>query len=339
MKIRIATRKSNLALVQTRWVAERIRAHAPDVEIEEVAVSTKGDEVIDRPLAAIGGKGLFVSEVEATLLDGRADIAVHSMKDVPHELAEGLGIVCLPEREDPRDVLVSPEGVEIDGLDAGSRIGTSSLRRTSQLKARRPDCDFRTVRGNVETRLRKLDEGQYAAIVLALSGMKRLGYLSQRKHWVVPPEVCIPAVGQGALGIEARLDDTKLRDLLAPLEHDETRMAVEAERAFLHTLEGSCKVPVAAFATIEDGGARLKLDGMVGSLDGSRILSGASDCYFRGERSRESRIGAARTLGIEVAEGLLAKGARALIRDAIAETERQMKQGNGGSGAYGKWGS
>lgn len=337
MKIRIATRKSNLALIQTRWIAERIREHRPDAEIEEVAVSTKGDEIIDRPLAGIGGKGLFVGEVEATLLDGRADIAVHSMKDVPSELAEGLGIVCMPEREDPRDLLVSPGGTEIDGLEAGSRIGTSSLRRASQLKARRPDCTFHTCRGNVETRLRKLDEGQYEAIVLALSGMKRLGYLSKRDHWAVPADVCIPAVGQGALGVEARLDDDALLEVLAPLEHDDTRIAVEAERAFLHKLEGSCKVPVAAHAVLEDGGARLRLDGIVGSLDGTRMLQGASDCYFSGERGRDAMIGAARTLGLEVAEGLLSKGARALVQEAIAETERQMKQGNGGGGSFGKW--
>lgn len=339
MKIRIATRKSNLALVQTRWVAERIREHRPDVEIEEVLVTTKGDQILDRPLAAVGGKGLFVTEVEATLLDGRADIAVHSMKDVPHELEEGLGLVCIPEREDPRDVLVTPDGVELDALEAGTRIGTSSLRRASQLKARRPDCDFRTLRGNVETRLRKLDEGSYGAIVLALAGMKRLGYLADRAHWVIPQDICIPAVGQGALGIEARLDDARMAELLAPLEHEETRMAIEAERAFLHTLEGSCKVPVAAHAVLEDGGARIKLDGMVGSLDGTRVLSGASDCYLRGERTREARIGMARTLGLEVAEGLLEKGARALINEAIAESERALKQGNGGGGgAYGKWG-
>lgn len=337
MKIRIATRKSNLALVQTRWVAERIRRHAPDVEIEEVGITTKGDQVLDKPLATIGGKGLFVSEVEATLLDGRADIAVHSMKDVPHELAGGLEMVCIPEREDPRDVLVTAEGLEIDDLEAGSRIGTSSLRRSSQLKARRPDCDFRTLRGNVETRLRKLDEGQYDAIVLAMAGMLRLGYLEERKHWVIPADVCVPAVGQGALGIETRIEDAQLRALLEPLEHDATRLAVEAERAFLHMLEGSCKVPVAAYATLEDGGARLKLDGLVGSLDGTKIMQGASDCYFRGERTRDAMIGAARTLGKEVAEGLIAKGAKDLIRDAVTETERQMKQGNGGGGSFGKW--
>ena len=337
MKIRIATRKSNLALVQTRWVAARIREHAPDVEIEEVAVTTKGDEVLDRPLAAIGGKGLFVTEVEATLLDGRADIAVHSMKDVPHELAEGLGIVCIPEREDPRDILVSPGGVELDALDAGTRVGTSSLRRSSQLRARRPDCDFRTLRGNVETRLRKLDEGQYGAVVLAMAGMLRLGYLGGRPHWIVPLDVCIPAVGQGALGIETRLDDERVAELLAPLEHEPSRMCVEAERAFLHLLEGSCKVPVAAHAVLEEDGARIRLDGMVASLDGTRVLSGASDCWLRGERTREARIGAARTLGLEVAEGLLQKGARKLIEDAITETERSLKQGNGGGSAFGKW--
>jgi hydroxymethylbilane synthase len=335
-KLRIATRKSNLALVQTRWVAARIREHAPDLEIEEVTVVTQGDVILDKPLMTIGGKGLFVSEVEACIVDGRADIAVHSMKDVPGELAEGLFMVCIPEREDPRDVLVSKEGVEIDALPAGAKVGTSSLRRSSQLKAHRPDLAFTTLRGNVETRLRKLDEGHYAAIVLAAAGLRRLGYDRDRKHWVIPPDVSIPAVGQGALGIEARVDDERVRALLAPLEHRKTRIEIEAERAFLSKLEGSCKVPIAAHAELSADGSRLTMHGMVGSLDGAKILSGASDCYLKG--SPDTHAGEARTLGTEIADGLIAKGAKDLIREAIAAVERAQKQGNGGGGpGFGKW--
>jgi hydroxymethylbilane synthase len=336
LKVRIATRRSELALAQARWVAARIRERHPDVEIEEVAVVTQGDKILDKPLATIGGKGLFVSEVEACIVDGRADIAVHSMKDVPNELAEGLGIVCMPEREDPRDVLVTPDGVEIDALEAGAKVGTSSLRRSSQLKAHRPDLAFATLRGNVNTRLRKLDEGNYQAIVLAAAGMKRLGFDETRAHWVVPPDICIPAVGQGALGIEARLDDDELLALLTHLEDEKTRLEVEAERAFLSKLEGSCKVPIAGHAVLRDDGSRLTMHGMVGSLDGSQILSGAGDRYFS-ERG-DARLGAAREVGLEIAEGLLKKGAADLIRDAIAAVERAQKQGNGsGSGNYGKW--
>ncbi len=336
MKLRIATRKSELALAQARWVAARIREKHPDVEIEEVAVVTQGDKILDKPLMNIGGKGLFVSEVEACIVDGRADIAVHSMKDVPSDLAEGLGIVCVPVREDSRDVLVTAEGIDIDALEAGAKVGTSSLRRSSQLKAHRPDLAFATLRGNVNTRLRKLDEGGYDAIVLAAAGLRRLGFDKQRAHWVISPEICIPAVGQGALGIEARLDDERTLSLLAHLEDEKTRIEVEAERAFLSKLEGSCKVPIAGHAELRDGGARLTMHGMVGSLDGMKILSGAGDRYLS-ERG-EARRGVAREVGTEIAEGLLNKGAADLIRDAIAAVERAQKQGNGGgSGNYGKW--
>jgi hydroxymethylbilane synthase len=335
MKLRIATRRSNLALAQTRWVAARIREHAPEVEIEEVAVVTEGDRVLDKPLMSIGGKGLFVSEVEACILDGRADIAVHSAKDVPGELAKGLGIVAIPEREDPRDVLVSKEGVELDALEAGARIGTSSLRRAAQIKAHRPDVELASLRGNVETRLRKLDDGEHDAIVLAAAGLNRLGYAKERPHWVIPVQISIPAVGQGALVIEAKLDDLRVRELLAPLEHARTRAEVEAERAFLRVLEGNCKGPVAAHARLDDAQGRLTMHGMVASLDGSRILNGASDCYF--ESKKPATVDEARTLGIEVAEGLVAQGARELVREAIAHAERSQKTGNGGGGAYGKW--
>jgi hydroxymethylbilane synthase len=336
VKLRIATRKSALALAQTRWVGARIRERHPDVEIEEVGVVTEGDRVLDKPLMSIGGKGLFVSEVEQCIVDGRADIAVHSMKDVPAALAEGLGIVCVPPREDPRDLLVTAEGIEIDALAAGAKVGTSSLRRSAQLKAHRPDLAFATLRGNVGTRLQKLAEGGYDAIVLAAAGVKRLDLAATTPHWVIPEEICIPAVGQGILGIEARLDDARVMDLLGHIEDATARVELEAERAFLTKLEGNCKVPLAGHAKLTDGGARLTMHGMVSSLDGSTILTGAGDRYLS-ERGA-ARIEAARNVGLEIAEGLLSKGAATLIRDAIAAVERSLKQGNGGgSGNYGKW--
>jgi len=336
VKLRIASRKSALALVQTRWVAARIREVHPDVEVEEVHVVTQGDIILDKPLMNIGGKGLFVSEVEQCIVDGRADIAVHSMKDVPGELAEGLRMLCVPAREDAHDVLVTKEGVEIDDLPAGAKIGTSSLRRSSQLKAHRPDLAFATLRGNVPTRLGKLDEGQYDGIILAAAGILRLGLAEGRPHWTIPQEICIPAVGQGVLGIEGREDDARVQELLAHLEDPKTRTEVTAERAFLSKLEGSCKVPIAGHAQLRDGGRRLTMHAMVGSLDGTKILSGASDCYVN--ETGDALLGEARTLGIEIGEGLLAKGAGELVREAIAAVERSQKTGNGsGGGNFGKW--
>ncbi|MEM9195647.1 MAG: hydroxymethylbilane synthase [Myxococcota bacterium] len=334
MKVRIATRKSQLALTQTRWVAAQLKKLRPALNVEEVHVVTQGDKILDRPLSTIGGKGLFVSEVEACLLDDRADIAVHSIKDVPSRLADGLCMGAIPVREDPRDVLCSKDGTELDGLEAGAKIGTSSLRRSAQLRAARPDLAFQSLRGNVPTRLRKLDEGQYDAIVLAAAGLRRLELL-ERPHWVISPELCIPAVGQGALGIEARMDDDATLELLAGLDDPQTRLEVDAERALLKDLEGSCKVPIAGHARLGDGN-RLTLHAMVGSLDGTTILSGASDAYLEGRG--KARGEAARALGTEVAAGLIKRGAKDLIREAIAAVERQQKQGNGsGSGNYGKW--
>ena len=314
MKLRIATRKSRLALAQTRHVAAALKALEPTLEVEELPLTTEGDRILDRPLAEIGGKGLFVSEVEAAIVDGRADIAVHSIKDVPSGLAEGLQITAIPEREDPRDCLLSRDGVEIDALEAGQRIGTSSLRRAAQLKAHRPDLAFASLRGNVDTRLRKLDEGNYDAIVLALAGMKRLG-LTDRKHWVIPTNVCLPAIGQGALGIETRAADAATNALVTQLDHDKTRLEVEAERALLQKLEGSCRVPIAGHAVLREG-SRLTLHGMVGSLDGSRILSGASDTYLA-QKAPEGLIAQAQATGIEVADNLIKQGALDLIREAI----------------------
>ena len=331
MKLRIATRKSRLALAQTRYVAAALKGIDPSLEVEEVPLTTEGDRILDRPLAEIGGKGLFVSEVEAAIVDGRADIAVHSIKDVPTGLAQGLQITAIPEREDPRDCLVSANGAEIDAMEAGKRIGTSSLRRAAQLKAHRPDLAFASLRGNVDTRLRKLDSGDYDAIVLAYAGMRRLD-LTGRMHWVIPENVCLPAIGQGALGIETRVDDHATNALVTQLDHEKTRLEVEAERALLRKLEGSCRVPIAGHAMLREG-SRLTLHGMVGSLDGTQILSGASDTYLTGKG--EGLVGRARAVGDEVAENLIQRGALDLIREALASAERHAHQGNG-SGADGK---
>lgn len=314
MKLRIATRRSPLALAQTRWVAARILEHRPDIEIEEVQVVTKGDKILDQPLAKIGGKGLFISEVEACLLDGRADLAVHSMKDVPDELAEGMGILCVPEREDPRDALVSPEGKELSELARGATIGTSSLRRSCQLHAARPDLAFAVLRGNVGTRLSKLDRGDYDAIVLALSGMRRLGLHEERKLWPLPPETSLPAVGQGALGIEGALDRRDLTSILAPLEHGDTRLAVEAERAYLGRLKGSCTTPIAAYARF-DREKRMRMDGMVGSVDGETVLNATVDGYVDAP-DRAAQLQQAVRMGVELAEMQLDRGAAELIAAA-----------------------
>lgn len=312
-RIRIATRKSPLALAQTRHVAERLRAHHPGLEVDEVHLVTEGDRVLDRPLAKVGGKGLFVSEVEAALDDGRADLAVHSMKDVPEALMEGMAILCVPEREDPRDVLVTADGAGLFDLRAGARVGTSSLRRAVQIRRLRRDLALGVVRGNVGTRLRKLDEGEHDAIVLAYAGLRRLGLDAERKLAILPPEQSIPAVGQGALALEGRANDTTLRALLAPLEHEATRIAVEAERAFLVRLHGSCSTPLAAHARIEDG--RLFMDAIVASLDAEHAIVHATSEVLPGGGA-EARVRAAHTLGERVADEVLARGGAEMIEAA-----------------------
>ncbi|MDQ3037005.1 MAG: hydroxymethylbilane synthase [Myxococcota bacterium] len=317
MKLRIATRRSPLALAQTRWVAARIHEHSPGLEIEEVTLVTEGDRVLDVPLAKIGGKGLFVTEVEAALQDGRADIAVHSMKDVPESLAPGMDLLCIPEREAPHDVIVTRDGEGLFDLVAGTRVGTSSLRRAVQLHAARNDLAFTVLRGNVGTRLRKLDEGEYGAIVLAHAGLLRLGLDVDRHVSVLPVDVSIPAIGQGALGIEGRSDDLRLRALLAALEHGPTRIAVEAERACLVHLHGSCSTPLAAYARNEEGA--LQIDGMVGALDGGSIVRAAVQDWIGA--SGEHAIATARRLGRDLAESLLGQGARALIDEARTSSD------------------
>jgi hydroxymethylbilane synthase len=311
VKIRIATRKSPLALVQARWVAAELTRIRPGLEVEEVQIVTRGDRIQDRPLSEVGGKGLFVTEIEDALRENRADLAVHSMKDVPAQLAEGLGITCVPVREDPRDVLVSSDGAGLDDLEAFCKIGTSSLRRQAQIRARRNDVICEAVRGNVDTRLRKLDEGQYRAIVLAAAGLRRLG-LDHRTHRVLTIEECIPAVGQGALGLETREDDRALIELLAPLDHAETRVAIEAERAFLTRLEGGCQLPLACYARLTHEGARLRIDALVGSSDGAQLITSGSDRYLE-DQSPEGKMRVAYQVGKEMAEHMLQKGAGEML--------------------------
>ncbi|EOU9539714.1 hydroxymethylbilane synthase [Cronobacter dublinensis] len=300
--LRIATRQSPLALWQAQYVKQRLEACHPGLTVELVPMVTRGDVILDTPLAKVGGKGLFVKELELAMLDGRADIAVHSMKDVPVEFPEGLGLVTICEREDPRDAFVSNQYKSLDDMPAGSIVGTSSLRRQCQIAARRPDLIIRSLRGNVGTRLSKLDNGEYDAIILAVAGLKRL-QLDARITSALAPEVSLPAVGQGAVGIECRLDDTRTRDLLAPLNHDETAVRVRAERAMNTRLEGGCQVPIGSYAELKDG--ELWLRALVGAPDGSRLV--------RGERRGAPHE--AQSLGVSLAEELLNHGAREILAE------------------------
>jgi hydroxymethylbilane synthase len=314
MKLRIATRKSALALVQTRWVAKQLQAVEPGLEIELVEVVTTGDRIQNISLAEIGGKGLFVSEVEEVLLRGEAELAVHSLKDVPAELAPGLILGAVPEREDARDVLVTAEGAALDDLEAGSRIGTNSLRRTLQLRRQRNDLDYAMLRGNVDTRLRKLAAGEYRAIVLAAAGLRRLG-LFERPLWPIPLEISVPSVGQGALAIEVREDDAATRAILSRIDHAETRACVEAERTFLAALGGDCHTPLGGHAQFLDGGQRMHFDGWVGGIDGDQHVRASHDQWFD---PKHTLAQLANLVAKEVAESLLERGARELLAQAKA---------------------
>ncbi|MCG2633618.1 MAG: hydroxymethylbilane synthase [Gammaproteobacteria bacterium] len=302
LKLRIATRKSPLALWQAEWVREQLLAKNPGLEIELVKMTTRGDRFLDAPLAKIGGKGLFLKELEQALLNGDADIAVHSMKDVPAQLPDGLSLRVLCEREDERDALVGTAAAEgLLALPPGGRVGTSSLRRQCQLRAIRPDLQILDLRGNVNTRLQKLDEGRFEAIVLAAAGLKRLD-MAERISRYLEPEECLPAVGQGVIGIECRTSDSQTQRLIDPLHHRPTAQCITAERAFNARLEGGCQVPIAGHAQLLDGG-RLLLDGLVGAVDGSQIL-----------HQRVSGLAAdAATLGRQLADQLLEQGADALL--------------------------
>jgi hydroxymethylbilane synthase len=319
MHIRLATRKSSLALAQSRWVAARL-AELGAAKVELVEMVTLGDRMQNVALAEIGGKGLFVSELEQAILENRADLAVHSLKDVPAELAPGLVLGCVPEREDPRDVIVTTDGGELDALSAGERVGTSSLRRSIQLKRMRNDLEYALLRGNVDTRLGKLEAGQYRAIVLAYAGLRRLG-LADRPLWPIPVTLSVPAVGQGALAIECRADDVPLRELLARLEHASSRACVDAERKFLRALGGDCHTPVAGHARLEENGARLRFEGLVASPDGKRMIRSAAERYL----PVDGRIPeVALTLAGEVADALLEQGGAELVREALASKQAQQ---------------
>ncbi len=299
--IRIATRRSPLARWQANHVADLLRAREPGAEVRLHELVTKGDKILDVALARVGGKGLFVKEIEDALLAGDAEIAVHSMKDLPAELAEGLVVGAVPVREDPRDALCSPKHGRLAVLPARAKVGTSSLRRAAQLKALRPDLQIEMVRGNVETRLRKASEG-LDAVVLAYAGLRRLG-LADHATQVFDPSEMLPAVAQGALALEARSSDLVTLARLAPLDHPETRQRVEAERGLLRRLEGGCQVPIAAHATVRDG--RLTLVALVASLDGSRLVRGV----------RSGLVAEARALGEALGEELLAEGAAEILKE------------------------
>ncbi len=327
-KIIIGTRSSKLALWQAEFVKAELNRLYPDIEIELNKIKTTGDKILDVPLAQVGGKGLFVKEIEEALLGGKADIAVHSMKDVPTEFPEGLRLAVICEREDPRDALISqmqnsrpgesPESTKFKiknfkSLPKGAKIGTSSLRRACQLLSLRPDLKIEQLRGNLDTRLRKLDEGRFDAIILAAAGLKRLG-LEKRITEILPFEISLPAIGQGAVGIECRIDDEFINKVIAPLDHPETAVCVKAERAFLKKLEGGCQVPIAAHAGIGRRArsaaqkttmdtSSLVLDGLVGSITGDRIIKGHI----------EGKTEDAELLGVALAEDVLSQGAKEIL--------------------------
>jgi hydroxymethylbilane synthase len=297
----IATRESALALWQARHIADRLKALYPQLDIELLGMTTQGDRILDVTLNKIGGKGLFVKELETALLEGRADLAVHSMKDVPMRLPEGFAIAAITEREDPHDAWVSSRHASLDELPPGAVVGTSSLRREAQLRATYPSLTIKPLRGNVQTRLAKLDAGEFDGIILAAAGLRRLG-LADRIRQVLSSEQSLPAPGQGALGIEIRADRSDLVELLAPLNHAETADCVSAERAMSLRLDGSCETPLGAFAEIAEQHF-VRLRAFVASPDGSQMLRAEAN---------GSRAGAA-GLGRQVAELLLTEGARALL--------------------------
>jgi len=299
--LRIATRKSPLALWQADHVGAALQRQHPGLQVELVGMTTQGDRILDAPLAKVGGKGLFVKELEQGLLEGRADIAVHSMKDVPVDLPQGLHLAVIMPREDPRDAFVSNRYADVDQLPEGARVGTSSLRRQSQLAARRPDLCIAPLRGNVNTRLGKLDGGEFDAIILAAAGLKRLGF-AQRITACLDTADSLPAIGQGAIGIECRVDDPWVNRLIGPLHHSDTALCVSAERAMNQRLMGGCQVPIAGHAQLRDGGIYLR--GLVGRPDGSEII--------RGEQQGSPEQ--AQEVGLRLAEDLLGRGADTILK-------------------------
>lgn len=307
-KLIIATRESPLALWQAEFVRSALTQAYPDVDVQLLGMTSRGDQLLDVPLAKVGGKGLFVKELEEALLDGRADIAVHSMKDVPMVFPAGLGLGVICAREDPSDAFVSNQYRTLEDLPAGSVVGTSSLRRECQLRSRRPDLDIKFLRGNVNTRLRKLDEAEYDAIILASAGLIRLGFAGRIAQHM---DICdsLPAGGQGAVGIELRSDDSAVLSLLQVVHHEPTARRVIAERAMNKRLGGGCQVPIGCYADYVDGGETLLLRGLVGNPDGSQIL--------RAEAIAPAAE--AEQLGISVAEDLLSQGAAAILADVYGD--------------------
>lgn len=301
--LRVGTRGSLLALTQTRQFIGRLRALRPERAVEEVIIKTKGDIIQDVPLSKIGDKGLFTKEIEQALLSGAIDLGVHSMKDMPGRLPEGLGFGVIPERVDARDAFLSLRWPDLHALPRGARVGTSSLRRRAQLLRLRPDLTIENLRGNVDTRLRKLQEGEYDAIILAAAGLTRLGKGSAITS-LIPAEEMIPAVGQGVLAIEIRENDEPLQDLLAPLNHEPTALAVAAERAFLTEVEGGCQVPMAAHAVLRGG--RLRMDAMIASLDGRTVFADSLESAATGAD--------ARSMGVQIARSLLGMGGADILK-------------------------
>ena len=305
--LRIATRKSPLALWQAHYVSNMLQHHHPELKIELVTMVTQGDKILDTPLAKVGGKGLFVKELETGMLEGRADIAVHSMKDVPVEFPTGLRLAVICEREDPRDAFVSNNFATLEDLPQGARLGTSSLRRQSQIAALRPDLKIIDLRGNVNTRLKKLDDGEYDAIILAAAGLKRLEFEARITQYI-DTDVCLPAIGQGAVGIECRSDDARVLNLIAPLNDNKTQIRVTAERAMNERLQGGCQVPIAGYAEFEKG--LIMMRGLVGQVDGKKIIRG--DIAGPADNAEE--------LGIVLAEDLLSRGADKILNELYAKS-------------------
>ncbi len=316
MIIHIGTRGSQLALWQANWVKDRLVEWNPAIEVEIHKIKTTGDKILDVPLSKVGGKGLFVKEIEEALLDSRIDLAVHSMKDVPTDLPEGLCISAITEREDPGDVLISKNGVKLKELKKKAKIGTSSLRRQVQLLNFRDDFEIHQLRGNLNTRIKKLDSGDFDAIILAAAGVKRMGWEDKITEYL-PYELFLPAIGQGALGIEIRKSDKEMERIVEKFNHKETSLCVRAERAFLKRLEGGCQVPIAAFGTIippsppfnKGGQGGVKLEGLVGSIDGKVMLRDS-------ESDEKDKV---EELGIMLAEKLLNRGADRILREVYGK--------------------
>ncbi|OIJ10591.1 hydroxymethylbilane synthase [Anaerobacillus alkalilacustris] len=308
-KIIVGSRQSQLALTQTNWVIDQLKKLGAPFDFEVKKIVTKGDQILNVTLSKVGGKGLFVKEIEQAMLNKEIDMAVHSMKDMPAILQEGLTIGSVPKRVDPRDAWISNNGKGLMEIEAGSVVGTSSLRRSAQVLAKRPDLEVKWIRGNIDSRLRKCREGEYDAIILAAAGLARMGWSANVVTEYISTELCLPAVGQGALGIECRVDDVELKELLNKFTDENTNRCVMAERAFLHKIEGGCQVPIAGYAELNEND-EIVLVGLVGSPDGKVIL-------------HERMVGKeAQSLGEQLAVKLLDKGAKEILDEVIKELEK-----------------